>query len=440
MPDDIIEMLWGCQCGSENRGRFKTCEACGRPRDENSPEWMPGDVSPMAAVKDPELLKKAKAGADWTCRFCKSSQFRLDGNCARCGSDQIVSTATGAPKWAEDWAQNILLRDALSSPAETQMRRRSLGTNSTRQSSIRIASNLSQARDPEETREEPEPEPEPFITSGSYREAPIRRQKPSPPPPPVKIPWRIIGAVAAVLGLGLGLYFLFRTKELDVTVSEVYWSKTVGVDRYQKLERDGWSPDPGAVEVRNEGTRIHHYNHVLVGSHREPYEEEYKCGENCTIEKGTCTTTPRNCKSNKNGFASCTGGDRVCSPDTKTCSPKICKRQASRKVDDYEDQPEYRPYYSWRVWDWAPNRDVSSSGLNTITHWPTEESLALNQNTAPGELERVGRRQEYFHVSFVKGKETWKYEPKSDEEFGRFPLGSPHRIQVSVARGVSVIR
>jgi len=65
MPVDIIEMFWGCTtCNAKNLGRHKTCENCGAPRTDKSPEWMPGDTSPMAAVKDPALLRKFNAGAD----------------------------------------------------------------------------------------------------------------------------------------------------------------------------------------------------------------------------------------------------------------------------------------------------------------------------------------------------------------------------------------
>src|SRR5574338_1281204 len=97
MPTDIIEMFWGCLvCNGENLGRHKTCQNCGKPRTEDSPEWMPDDVSPMAAVKEPALLQKFEAGADWSCRFCGSSQFRADGNCAQCGSPQGETVAKAA--------------------------------------------------------------------------------------------------------------------------------------------------------------------------------------------------------------------------------------------------------------------------------------------------------------------------------------------------------
>jgi hypothetical protein len=97
MSDEIIEMFWGCTvCSARSRGRFKNCEQCGAPRTDASPEYLPDDVQAAPAVTDPELLRKANAGADWRCRYCGSSAFRADGSCAQCGSPQADSTALEA--------------------------------------------------------------------------------------------------------------------------------------------------------------------------------------------------------------------------------------------------------------------------------------------------------------------------------------------------------
>jgi hypothetical protein len=294
-------------------------------------------------------------------------------------------------------------------------------------------------------------EPPPFIpNTGSYRDAPQRVparstpppttiDEPLPPLPRYRPSLGVIAAVAGVTLLALIFFLVFRTKTLDATVSAVAWSRTVSVDRYQVYGHEGWSPGGGAFDVQDRGSRVHHYDHVLVGHHREPYQESYTCGETCTTVRGTCTTTPRNCTSNKNGSATCTGGDRVCSPDTKSCVPKTCTRTAYRTVDDYEDQPRYQNWYAWKAWEWGHNRDVRVGDSTTSTYWPSEEQIRLSVGLAPGEQERESGRTEHYAVVMLGGGDRYTYEPHSDEEFKRFSVGDTRRIKVGVAHGVEIL-
>lgn len=446
MPVDIIEMLWGCTiCNEENKGRYKTCQNCGKPRTENAPEWMPGDVSPMAAVKDPALLAKFKAGADWKCRFCNSSQFRADGNCAQCGSAQGESAGKAASTPAV-------------SPPVTVTRKPYSPPFPNNDPDFGHGALYDELKKKAETVPDPFPDT-PFETEGNYREPP-RKATITPPPvsmasdededvdePPPKflrmprIDPRFIIGFFAVASLGFLLYFIFRTKIVDTTVSAVAWSRVVSVDRYQVYRHDGWDPDNGAFNVHEEGQRIHHYDHVRVGSHVEDYQESYSCGETCTTIKGSCYTTSRTCTSNKNGSATCTGGDRVCNPDTRSCTPKTCTRTAHRTVDDYEDQARYRMWYTWSLWQWGRNRDVPVAGSSVDdVRWPSEEQIRLKSGLGDGEDERIGGRSEHYTVTFSGGGETYSFEPKSDGDFKRFPPASRHRLKVGMAHGVEVLQ
>jgi len=435
MPTDIIEMFWGCTvCNAENKGRFKTCQNCGKPRTEASPEWMPGDVSPMAAVKDPELLHKFKAGSDWKCRFCGSAQFRADGNCAQCGSEQAESTGNTHKKSVKDKAcRGELTKDDIE---------RMFTKPNARDMAI-----LHGFPPPPESDPFPEEPPSFIPDTGGYRDAPKQAERRTPPPVEAKDPEPLptlprfkpslggIIAVAGVVLVALILYLVFRTKVVNAEVATLSWDRTVSVDRYQVYRDEGWDVDNGAFDVHDEGRRVHHYDHVLVGSHTEdePYSEEYQCGTN----KGRCWTTPRDCKSNKNGSATCTGGDRVCDPDT----PKMCTRTKYRKrrVNDYEDQPRYQTWYSWKVWRWGHQRDVRSNGSSTATHWPSEEQIQLNVGLAPGEQERIAGRTEHYVVVMVYDRERYTYEPHSDSEFQRFSVGDHHKIKVGIAHGVEIL-
>lgn len=443
MPTDIIEMFWGCTtCSSENKGRFKTCQNCGKPRTEGCQEWMPGDTSPMAAVKDAKLLRKFTAGADWTCLFCQSSQFRDDGTCAQCGATQEINPMLSGAVVGRSTRRNHVVAETAVKVSK-HVYPRGTGPNG-----------LRFPKDVLDVLPLPADDDQPFVTEGSYREAPQRAAKPARTPPPVvsdvlpSIPMRrfpmpsprLLGAIAGAFIIAIALYFIFRTRVVDTRVTAVAWTYTVKVDRYQVWRREGWNTDPTAFNVHDEGSRVHHYDHVRIGSHQESYQEQYACGETCRTIKGSCYTTSRNCTSNRNGSATCTGGDRECSPDTQSCSTKYCNRTAYRTIDDYEDQPRYRDWYSWNVWDWGFNRDVVTSGSSTETHWPLEGQTQLNVGLKIGEQERESARLEVYQVTMAGDGDTFQYTPKSATEFQRFSTGSPHRIKVGVAHGVEVLQ
>lgn len=420
MPFDIIEMFWGCvPCKAKNKGRDKTCASCGAPRTEASPEWMPEDTSPMAAVRDRDLLAKFKAGPDWHCLFCGSSQFTTTRHCKQCGSSERITKP-----------EVELKKKAAQKKAERTL-----------EAILKMPSKPSQSA-----------KPYPDLNGGSYRSSPQRItvepvEVPSVDPfPEDKVPFRswrpdprVLVGVGIALVVGLVLFLVFRTRIVDAKVTAVAWQRTVTVERYQINPHEGWSVPGDAIESHPLGSRVHHYDHVQVGSHQESYQELYTCGQTCTTTPGSCYTTPRSCTSNGNGSASCSGGDLVCSSPIQSCSPKMCSRTQYRTVADYEDQPRYQQWYAWKVWEWTFNRKVGLSGNQTVgISWPPPEQIALRKGVGPGEDERVNGRKETFKVT-LQADETLTYEPKNEAEFVRFAPGSLRRVKVGVAHGVEVL-
>lgn len=377
MPDYQIEMLWRCStCEHENLGRHKKCQGCGKAL-EGEEFYMPGDTSPAAAVKDPDLLEQALAGADWHCAYCRSSQRRDDGTCANCGASQ-------------DEAKPDVPPDS------------SLPPTSSPASSTFIP-----------------PPPLPMRMGAGTRAAAI--------------------ASLVALAVALCLWLVFRTKVVDVHVSSVHWERRVLVERYQVLHKEGWDRDPGSFNERDLGQRVHHYNHVIDHYRTESYTVQVACGQTCTPIPRSCYTTPRVCTSNKNGFASCSGGDQVCSGGGQSCSTRYCSEPRTRQVPVYRDDPVYRTWWAWDVWGWKQNRVVKEDGSTPDARWPSDQRVALGKGLADGEKERQSREEEYS-VTFTDGDDSWKYEPKGYAEFREDAPGTRHRIKVGVAHGVEVMK
>jgi hypothetical protein len=376
MPEYTIELLWTCSTCEfpDNLGLSRNCKRCGKTKDAYDVERFPEDLTAANALTG-EKDQKAKAGPDWICKYCGTLQNSLERCCENCGGDKL-----GTKKLYE----NVDTSAVSSATTEEELQKTS---------KISKLKTLIQSK---------------YII-GLF----------------------LVGAFALIFSL------IFRTKIVDTQVFAVAWEHNVIIDRYQVYRRDGWDPESKAFDISNEGKRIHHYDRVKVGSHREPYKDRYQCGEDCHTVRGSCYTTPIRCSNNKNGSGSCSGGDRVCSPDYRSCSPKYCTRTAYKTVDDFEDQPRYRNWYSWKVWDWGYNRTVKHSGTSIKTSWPKESELVVP--LAEGEQER--RRQEASYKVTFSDDEQEKYsiEPKTLSEFRRYDIGSRYKLKVSFAN-IEVIK
>lgn len=373
MSEYQIEMLWRCStCRSENKGRHKECQECGKPLEDEE-FYMPGDTSRAAAVTDPGLLEQALAGPDWECAYCKSSQRRDDGSCAQCGAPQP-----------------------------------------------------------------PGSDPGPVVKS-----KPPRPRRSDPSVPRLRDRKRLIAIAGAVLGVAavaLTLWLILRTRVVDVSVTAASWERRVLVDRWQVCHREGWDRDPRSFNERNLGERIHHYDKVLDHHRTEHYTVQVACGQDCVPVPRTCYTTPRTCTSNKNGFATCTGGNQVCSGGGQRCTTRYCSEPRTRQVPVYRDEPRYRTWWSWDVWDWKHNRTVKAAGSGADPPaWPTDDKVGLDRGLSDGEKERQ-RREEEYSVTFGDGEDSWGYAPKGEAEYLSLPLKSRHRIRVGLASGVEIVK
>lgn len=406
MPVYQIEMLWECSvCHHlDNPGLGRNCQNCGKEKTDKCREYMPDDISVRAAITDSKKLAQSLAGPDWKCRFCNdgSLQNRLDNACQNCGVDQ----ATGQSTWTTDiqvktYDPVIKTSTVESIPKQT--------TNSIIDSVVSPA----HTEDPEDY----------FANFQVNHRRKIRR-----------IQFTIFGLLGiAVIAI---LFIVLRTRELNAGVRSVAWTQTISIDKWQKQPHEGFHPPGSAVESQGQGSRIEGYNHTLVGSHQEGYDNPIACGRDCTTP--SCYTTPTRCSSNKNGGASCSGGDTVC--PSPRCSTRYCAHTSYRTVNDYKEIPYYGDYYTWKEWEWIHNRDVTHSGTTVATTWPEDSEIHLNQWILPGEHERQDRIPGKYHIVIGHHGELWTLDLKSEDEFRTFPVGSRLEVNVNMLGHVEIIR
>lgn len=389
-----IEMTWKCSsCDHRNLGRFKVCQNCKNPKD-GSEEWeMPDDPSSAPTVTEDALLRMALAGPDWRCAYCGSDQRRTDKGCANCGADALEG---------------------------------------------------------EETPDAPEPK------------APPRVQ---PPLPPITYAshslMRFVGKLALVGAVLFGLCYGVsawrqwnqnRPRDFSARVSNVSWRREISVERYQLLAAEGFKETmpADALDVRSLGKREHHQEQVFDhnttetyfvdvpdGYRTESYSDRESCGQTCTSKPQTCREV---CKSNKNGFATCS---QQCSGGGQSCSTKYCtvtktrqiaktrRESRTRQVPVYRSEPRYAEAFAWNHWEWRPNRTVNASGSDVTCRWPTSN---LKQSLGRGEDERE-QRSETFSVTVDFGEgQSLTFAPSNEDEFAKYPPGSSHTLHTQDGR------
>jgi len=398
MSERQIEMLWKCtSCGAKNLGRHPVCQSCRNPKDGSEDWLMPEDTAAAATVTDPALLAMATAGADWRCGFCGSDQRNSDGTCKACGAAKKEG--------------------------------RSL--------------------------EEIERAPAPVPAAAAASAAPAR---PRPKATPRQMLVAFLCLVSSCGGCGACLYYLGKPEILEARVASVSWEHRVKVDRWQVVGHEGFAEarPVDANGIKSLGPREHHREQVLDhyeteyytvkeqdGTKSESYTERESCGETCTSSSKSCKET---CKPNKNGFATC---KTTCTGGGRSCTTKYCTRTKTRQVPRYKDvrkskqvaryrsEPRFAEFFSWKAWEWKPNRVVKAAGDTTELRWPSQEEIDQGVRLEEGETERSAREASYS-VSFVVpgGKEadrTFAHVCPGPEEFGRFPVQSAHRLRVQGA-------
>jgi hypothetical protein len=235
--------------------------------------------------------------------------------------------------------------------------------------------------------------------------------------------WLSLGAVClTVVAL---LVWLFKPTIVDVSVVGMSWERAVRIDRLSPVVHEGWSYPSGASDVRDLGERVHHHENVFSHYENENYTETVVCGRTCREVRPPCKTTKGTCKSNKNGFATCTDDVTTCPPPKESCVKKMCEEKRVRKRAVTKSEPRYRTWYRYTVNEWVVNRTEKASGTDAAPRWP---EVLVGENERTIKFESFTTTLKELH-----GNKTWQYRPDTEAEFQSRPVGSRHRIEVSLA-------
>ena len=327
----VVENTWVCSsCRAKNRGRDMACSSCGSPKERDEAYDTSGNLR-APAVTDTTMLAEARAGANWTCSYCRQDNRALLQRCERCGAEREVKSASASQHAAVS-----------SSVAGGSGRLDELGDDMTMPLSLR-----------ERIRR--------FFAESPRRNA-------------------IVGVGVAVLIVAALLWYFVVPHEVVAQVTATSWRYTRVLEQRETRSGSGWGSPPGAFNVScdrrfrtTEQCNPHECNCHSVTDY---------CSRPCNCHE-VCSTS---CTDNGNGYSSCT---ETCSDVCSTCEESCGSHQECDtcydQCDVYDDWCTY-DYYAWPEID----REVTS-GSGPETSWGSR-LVADESEPSP---QRIRQTEEY---------------------------------------------
>ncbi len=233
----FVELEWVCpNCDSRNKGSIKTCNSCGAPQPDNVKFQRAADEK---IITDEKIAGAAKAGADIHCGFCGTRNPATAVTCSQCGGDlkegmarqagQVLQAAPAAPKVVT--CSNC----GDENPGNNRV-------------CVKCGSPLPRAANPETAR------PSAMKTQASQTLSAGQKKKPN---------WLIFGGIGAFLLIccaAILFLFVFPSKSIQGTVTNVQWQTSIPVQEVQAVnysnERGSAPSDAYNVSCQTESREV----------------------------------------------------------------------------------------------------------------------------------------------------------------------------------------
>jgi hypothetical protein len=352
----IREGRWDCQyCGTTAiLGRHQACPNCAKSRPEGTKFYL---LDGEAAVAEQQRVDRANLGADWVCEFCRTSNTADRQVCSACQAERGTSPSQQVKRYAAGAAPQSGDMDLDAVPPE--------------------------------------------------------RQQPTPAPKAQRPAWLLPAGIGAFLFLCLCLCLALlafgRPQQVEATVSQTLWERTIQVEAWETVVEEDWNlPNGGRLLSQRE--EIHHYDQVL--SHYETRErqvsEQVQVGTNSYV----CGQEDLG-----NGFFR----------DIQCSDPVYETRYRTESYQEpvYISVPVYQTKYSYEIDRWIVKRTERADGDSFQPAWP---------RVAPGSNEREGGREERYTIVFTTAEGNSYSQEMSLAEWQTFERGMRVELMISDGR------
>ena len=230
----FVQLEWVCpNCDGRNPGPVKTCESCGAPQPDNVQFHRAADEK---LITDEKAAEIAKAGADIHCGFCGTRNPANATTCSQCGGDIKEGKARQAGQ---------ILQAAPTPPKVVTCTNCGTENPGSERTCAKCGSPLPRAAMPAETPIQAQASP---MQSGAQKK---------------KTNWLLFGGIGAFLLLccmAVLFLFVFPSKSVEGTVTDVQWQTSVPVQEVQAVnysnERGSAPSDAYNVSCHTESQEV----------------------------------------------------------------------------------------------------------------------------------------------------------------------------------------
>jgi type II secretory pathway pseudopilin PulG len=281
------------------------CHSCGSPKEKDE-KYRIEDTT--TAVTDPNMLKQARAGRNWSCGYCRFDNRALFDRCEQCGADRYEKAtdpipSTTIPLGPEfDEATSAKYSDTYKGPGS-------------------------------------------FVGQNYVTDVPT----------PSRLSGKAILIVLGVIGIVAVIAFfvwLFSPHEHDAQVASLRWQYTRTLEQRYTRHGEGWGTPAGAFDVschrRQRGTERCH-----------PHDcNPHQVGHSCNPHDCACHTS---CSESGNGYATCHESCSTCYDTCYTTEYDTC----------YDTCPVYDNWCSYNYYEWEVLDRERTSGTDHSVRWGT---------------------------------------------------------------------
>lgn len=397
-----IQMFWNCPSCGQKRNPGMTgmerdslrCVNCGYEKQE-SDEWIMPDSPELQPHLEGEPDRKARAGKNWTCKFCHKESRQDHDDCEICG----------APRRApEKQPEKVLTEPLTNKEVFEKVAKRELTPKQGAEAMLAYDKQF----DPREK----------VLDTARRTALPI---------------------LGGALGVGLLIWlvvWLVTPRETDVHVRDMHWTRSEVLQERHDYAGEGWQDrEPGGVfeetcSPRQRGT--HDCNPHDCRCHPETYDCRCTGGDSysCRCHE-SCRTS---CSSNRNGSATCS---ESCSTSCDTCyTPRRCDT-CSRTVCDtcYDQCPTIVNWCNYRYHQWDTLDQHALDRHDNQPVWPSPPFVAQHS------LQRVDREESY-NVQFVDDEDVTRRWDRgyTAEQFVMFQMNQRWHVRYTHAGSFELVR
>lgn len=416
----LIEGVWDCNgCGTVRiLGRYRECPHCGKVRDSNVKFYM----SDKKMYVPEEQAKTISRNPDWVCRFCDCLNPDTTDICKSCGAsrtaenknyfesrkekdkeqakrDERIVELTGTPETVKTESETSLFEETSSSEE-------------------------SYSRDDEHTDDSHTDDYHDVSSSITTNDTPI------------DIPERnhswfnsavegvisffeeywpfILGGLAVIL-LILGGIWLFKPKVETVTVDNVYWERSIEVERYQTVDESDWYLPEGARlhETRSE---IYTYKQVL-----DHYEHKSRQVSKQRLDHYETKVVGH--RDLGNGYF-------------EEITERVPVYETYYETEYYDDpvyrrEPVYKTKYYYEIDKWLHEKNLITSGADKSPKWADTSKLTSDERTAT--------KKEDYTITYTNKKGKQKTVSLPYSQWNDLMVGDEVTIKVTIFGDAEIV-